>query len=326
MHPLLTPIHPALRTALSAWMVSRALSWLIMYGRGVWPWALLTEQDARGGAGWSLWTHALLWLDARWGFIAGQPPSAWAMTVAAELAILAGLVSVYQLSRRDALPQVAERATWLWALSPLMALLLPGQAWTIAVGLALVSLACAERARYGAALLCAAIAVSFKLDVALIAPMLAWLGYKAYAPGRAHPLAPWVLGVGGVALWPLSIFGAMWLGGMGGVSLRTLHPEPFALHGLASLNGALMLKIGAVAIALGALFKVRREQPWPVLAMSLPMLAWPLLFEHRGELFGVWGLCAAVFVGLSRMAEDPAWERPLLGALIVGQLAMALLH
>lgn len=323
MHPLLTPIHPALRTALIAWSLGRLICWLSAHARGCWPWALLTFQDASGTLGWSVLVRALLWLDGRAAAIQGISPSAIAMTILSELAILGGLIAVYHIARRDALPQSAERATWLFALSPLMALWTPHPSWSLAISGALIAMAMAERARYVGAALMIGLAVSMRLDAALAAPALAWLGVKAWAPGRAHPLAPWALGVWGFAQWPLSIFMAMFLGGKLQVSLRTLHPEPLR-SSAAGLDVATMAGLGLLGLALALLARARREVPWALALSALPALLWPMLHQPPNlTLFGAWGMAIPLFVALANRLDNPAWERPVLLSLAAGMLAIA---
>lgn len=325
MHPLLTPLHPALRTALIAWSLGRAICWLGFYARGSWPWALLTAQDASGTLGWSVLVRALLWLDGRAAAIHGVSPSAIAMTLLSELAILCGLIAVYHIARRDALPQSAERATWLFALCPLMALWTPQPSWTLAISGALIAMAMAERARYVGAIIMIGLAVSMRLDAALAAPALAWLGVKAWAPGRAHPMAPWALGIWSFAQWPLSIFMGMFLGGKLNVSLRTLHPEPLR-SSAAGLDAAAFAGVGLFGVALALLWRARRETPLALTLAALPALLWPLLHQSPNlSLFGSWGLAIPLFVALANRLDNPEWERPALLSLVGAMLYIAII-
>ncbi len=195
MNSILSQINPALRTAFTAWFLSRLCLWSIIISQHSAAF-LSSPRAAYGGNG----APMLQLLQGVLG-VFGEPAAAagvvglgfatlwstWGMiTLLGELTLLAGAVSVYQFARRDSVPQIAERATWLWMMCPLMLWTVMDASWAFVIGLGAVSLALAGQGRHRVALLACALALGFKPEFLCLWPALGYLGWKSYVSGR-HP-------------------------------------------------------------------------------------------------------------------------------------------
>lgn len=325
MHPLLSTIHPTFRTAVVAWLLGRATVWSILWHtHGGWPWGQLSIEHAAHTPGWSMFVRMLLAMDA----IQHSQWSTWAMVIAAELSLLIATGCVYHLSRRDTLPQSAERATWLWALCPLWVLLPSPSPWVFGISAALLALALIDRARYGLGMLMMVVAVNMQVDMVLVAPLFALLGFKAYAPGRAHPATPWACALGAHALVPLTIFSAMLLGGRMGVSLRTLHHQPLlnSWPAFEHITQALpWLATGALALLATVLCMLHRKQfPLFWLWGLIPILLWPLAFAQPAQLLPIALLSFPLFALSAKALDNPSYERVALMGSALGMIALPL--
>ncbi|MFW5967964.1 MAG: hypothetical protein ACOCV2_10615, partial [Persicimonas sp.] len=210
MHPLVARIHPSLRTAFFAWVVTRGVLWLAAAAAGEPLWVEPTPQMAEGAPGWSLLVHSAGHLDSLWA-IGSVGAGTLAITAVIEAALLAALVGVYRFVRRDHLPAVAERATWLWAAFPAMASTLPPGAWAFAIAGVAICLGALSAGRHVLALAAMIAAMSFKPEVLLIWPGAALLGWKTYRPNKQPPSTPWLLTLGPPAAFSATVVTAMHL-------------------------------------------------------------------------------------------------------------------
>ncbi len=324
MHPLITYIHPSLRVGLLAWGLGRASLWLWWWAaRGAAPVAATTPSEASPGYNLLLTLCELLNMTG-WRPL-GYAASAWAMTGLMELCALMAVLGVYHLTRRDMTPQASERATWLWALCPLGAPLVQASPLAMAVMCAIAAVSAAYQGRHVWGIALFAGAVCLRLDAMALAPALALASWRAYAPGRDAPWAPWLVTLGALALWPAQIFAATMLSGRLGVSLRTLHPPAWrtSLASLDALSPAGCLALGALGLGLGLGLAQRKQTPLLWWLLAIPLL-WPLCFEVPGAQLGCALMGIALVAWVARACEDPARERPamILGALLCGALVI----
>lgn len=309
MHPLMTHIHPALRTAIPAWLLVRGVLWLMHYARG-----LQLEPTTHRSPGTPLWVGL--------GEVAAfaGPWSGYVLAGISEALIFAAILSVYHFCRKDTLPQTAERATWLFAVSPLFVMMTPASAWTIAVTLGVIALASALHARYVLASLALAGAIATRPELVVLAPGFSWLAWRSRSPGRTPAWGPWVATLAGPAALIGVIFSGFALAGAGGVSLRTLHPEGWQTQ-LQALGADQALWGLALAGVILAAVRFWESTPKGWLLLSIPPLCWPLLHAHPSAFSAMGLLCLPAFVYLAKMSEDPTRERPLLiGSVLLSML------
>lgn len=300
MHPLMTHINPSVRAALWVWALSRAGAWLL--GGGVGAAALGGE----GGPAWSWLCATLGGLEGAWGV--------WALIALGELAWGVGAASVYAFVRRDALPQTAERAAWLWGLSPLVCLATPTGSWALAACLVCAACAAARGGRHLLALGALGVAMGMRLELVVLAPAVAWAGAKAFEPGRHRPWAPWALGLGPWAMASAWVFAAVLSAGAAGASTRGLHGGwrgSLAMEwGWGSAPEVILAAWTLGFVALAVRFRGRTPGHW--LALGAPALALPWI--HAGVEAGAPAILAApaLFGLLGKATEDPSVERPIL--------------
>lgn len=310
VHPLVSRLSPALRTATAAWFVGRALVWMIAGARGAWPLSMWTPQDAAHSPIWSLWVHLCLGFDAVAPALLNLPASTWMMSLSAEALLLAASVAVFALVRRDAMPQTAEVATWAWCLCPLWGALGPASSWHFGVSLVLIACGAAARARpvWGALLFL--LGVGFRVDMVVAAPLFTALMVTSWVPARGPHAWAWIAGLVAHASLPGSIFLAILMGGRLGVSVRTLHPEPL-VHTLPSELGTWVLVPCVLGLAAGLLVLYARQVPrfW---ALSALMLPWPLLFSPPQSILPVLLLAFPLYGVIGRACEEPGRQRVLL--------------
>lgn len=320
MTPLATRISPALRTATLAWLVGRALVWMVAGARGLWPLSMWTLQDAAHSPVWSLWVHLCLKLDAVAPPLLNLPASTWMMSICAEVMLLLASVALFGLVRRDTLPQTAEVATWAWCLCPLWAALGPANAWHFGISLVLLACAAGARARpiLGTSLFL--LGVGCRIDMVVAAPLFTALLVASWTPAKGPPMWPWLAGLIAHASLPGSIFLAILMGGRLGVSVRTLHPEPL-FQSLPTELGVWLLVPCILAGAASLLVLYGRQVP-RIWALSALMLPWPLLFTPPQALLPVLLLAFPLYGIIGRACEEPGRQRILLMACVLMTLAM----
>jgi hypothetical protein len=300
-------VHPAWRTCLLVWALTRPLWWI---AAGLRAGAPALPAPTGGGP---------LWMALQ-----AMAPTPWALAGLCELAMLGALLSIWSLARRDGLPQTAERATWLWAICPLMIWTTPGNAWTLAAACALGALATAQQGRHLLALGLIGAASSCRPETLVLAPALAWLGWRAYHPGRDEPWAPWALTLGPWAIGAMTILVALGFGGAFGISLRHLPMTPWGLPNPAAFGPAelgLSLAAGA-CLLLAARFATITPGAW--WAALLPCLLWPFVHAPSVQATPLWLAAFPAFVYMAKIAEDAAVERALLVVMTALGLVMTL--
>ncbi|RAL20266.1 hypothetical protein DL240_17965 [Lujinxingia litoralis] len=310
MHPLLAHIHPALRTALLAWLTSRAALWAALLHTGTWESLRISESAPLSGVLSHVFQVALQTAPAG--------PMTAALTLApwvlVELATLWATLNVYRFARNTELPQVAERAAWLWCFNPLLAL--NATDWTTSMAAALGAGALASlvtyRPRTGA--LAALVAMGLRLEFIVMWPAMMLAGYRAWRPGKDPKDTPWL----GAVVPPVAFAGWMMVAWHSG-QLRHLHGDA-AWRDFSALTlppaPELLLLTAAVGAALLALRYASRHATWYLVA-ALPALVWPF-FQVPASFAAVtfaWALPTAVHLALA--TDDRAVERPLFAGLII---------
>lgn len=310
MHPLLAHIHPALRTALLAWLTSRAALWAALLHTGTWESLRLSESAPLSGVLSHIFEVALQTAPAG----AGTAALTLAPWVLLELATLWAALSVYRFARNTELPQVAERAVWLWCFNPLLAL--NATDWTTSMAATLGAGAIASMVTYAPrrGAFAALVAMGLRLEFIVMWPAMMIAGFKAYRPGKDPQDTPWL----GAAVPPLAFAGWMAVAWHTG-QLRHLHGDA-AWRDVGALSLPATPEILLLACALGAaLLAIRyasRHPAWYLLA-ALPALAWPFLQVPAAfaAVTFAWTLPTAVHLALA--TDDRAVERPLFAGLII---------
>ncbi len=327
MHPLVARIDPSYRTALVSWFFARAICWMAHAGSGAMSALplLYAPGYGRGAPLWAGWVRLCRQLDA-YPVVGQLDLGTLAMAAGGELALLAGAIAVYRFARRDDLPQTAERATWLWALSPMMALTLPVTGWAYAAGGVAVGFAALGSRAFGLAALALGWAVGIRVEAMLVWPGFAWMAFRAYRPGKDSLLGPWAAIFGPLGVFTSVVGAAIVLAGDWGISLRGLHPGSQWRTSL-GFDGPIAeapLMLVAAAVCLGLVLAVRavpRDGGRSLLA-SGPVLVWPLLHEPAFRAAGVVLFAIPALIVLARQLEDRSFERPTVVAFTVGLMVL----
>ncbi len=164
VHPLIARIPPALRCALLATLVGKFVLLARGYNLPAWDW------------------YEIGWIAAEW------------------LLAMAGTWSVYHVIRKQGLPQTAERAGWLWATFPLVALM-PAQDlfWVV---LPLMGFALAMSPAYPLAAIAWAASLWHAPNTLLIGAMVIWGASQVKDPlKRAALVAGPILAAAGLVLY-----------------------------------------------------------------------------------------------------------------------------
>ncbi len=312
MHPLVARLHPALRTAVVAWLTSRVIIWSAA------PSKTLVVAD---GSPLSGLTAAAL--DA-----ISATPGPWSqLTMAApwivlEVVLLVAGIAVYRFARSTDLPQLAERACWLWFFNPVLAI--SAGHWGAQMAMATGALAVAGVVTYRPrrAALAAVIAVGCRLEFILLWPAIAWAGWKSHGSDD-EPRAALILSLLAIPFSFVAWIAASWhLAGAANTSLRAASGQALWRDAQtlapASVSEFLVLLGLATALIL-ALRYVRRFPLWYTLC-ALPALLWPFVQvpSYLAALSLAWSL--PTFVHFAVATDDRAIERPLLAALIIAFL------
>lgn len=296
-------IHPALRVALLSWLIARGGRYLALWAQGRAPHEhLAIAQDSAMPV-----DRLLIALQHITGPLA--------LTVIAEGVALLAILSIYNFCRKDTLPQTAERATWLFALSPV--LWCDFGAESIGACFGLLALASAVHGRTWMGCIAAVIATWCMPTVAIMTPALVGLSMRARQP-QTPAWAPWVVGLSPVIALTTLVFAGFMLAGIGDISLRSVASSPHALRSLEALHAGITPSLddalfglgllGAVACAWRFVENTPRSWPW----LTIPLMCWPLLHANSGGLAPLLIMAAPLFAYAAKLTEDPARERPLL--------------
>lgn len=328
MHPLASRIHPSYRTALFAWLISRAALWSATFlAPGTFfekstPFPDIAARGFEHGApAWSALVHVVRGLDGVVPGAFGASGGEVALAVLAEVAVLAALVGIYRFARRDNLPGVAERTTWLWACAPLMAWTVPAGSWTFGLAGAAVALATAGAGLLIPSALAMTVAILFRPEALLLSPGLVYLGWARRGGAPEPDWAPWALTFAPIVAFTAAVGSAIVLAGSYGVSLRALQPDAtwrqtLEWRGLEAHLPELALAAGALLLA-GSMIKEMRKTHASWALMSMPCLIWPFLQEPSTAMMPALMLSIPAFGALARVADDSSRERIVLAASLV---------
>lgn len=315
MHPLVARIHPSLRTAFFAWLLCRTTAWTALFVR----WSHGTEPTFEPGVGAFGWR----WIVAFSSWCDGIYPMSGTIFLVGvgELLLLAACVALYRYARRDAMPQTAERATWLWALSPLMIFAVPGQGWQWTVALVPIAFALSGAGRGVLAAVAAGLAIAIRPEVALIWPAIAaeaWSGRL-----KADTTGPLAVTFGVPAAFALSIFGTLLFGDGASVLHVAAEWRVWEWRGL-SHHFADAAVVTALVAAVGLHLRYATKTPKRLL-LALPCLIFPIFLTPTAAMAATAAFSAPTFMLLGKAAEDPAFERPLFAASLLAFVVLSIL-
>lgn len=316
MHPLIARIHPALRTAFFAWVVSRCLLWLLRPER--------TQQLADGAPFPGLvdrlvdTAYTAQMTEAMAAVLSAVP---W---VGVELAILAAGVSVYQFARDTELPRIAEGACWLWMFNPVLAMVDLGWGTQLAAATGAIAVSGFATGRHRRGLVACAVAAGCRVEFIIAWPAIAWAIWRRRRQRGGSPMKA----MGTIVAIPtcfVAWIGITWhLAGTAGISLRGLHDEAAwrTASQLFPQSTPQLLLIVAVATALVVALRYARRFPGWYTLLTICALMWPLI--HLPASFGAVAVAWALptFVHFSTLADDTAVERPLLAGLVAAFAAV----
>ncbi len=311
MHPLIARIHPAFRTALFAWLLSRSALWLAAPTRtlegGIQtpvPGLMKYAIEHLSGLLSNEWAIELL---------------TWLPWIGLEITMLMAGVAVYRFARSTDLPQVAERVCWLWFFNPVIALTALDWGTQMAISLGALAIAGVVTHRPRRAALASVIAVGCRIEFILMWPAIAVASWIRHRPDKEAAILPllstfaipvafssWI-----ITTWHLAGTAQTSLrdldGGVGWRTSQTLMPS--------SPGEYLLLAATATALVLMARY-VRRFPLWYLLG-AVPPLLWPLFQDpaHWAAISMAWALPAFVYFGLA--TDDRSVERPLILGFVV---------
>lgn len=306
-------MHPALRTSLLAWLLSRGALWILLpIGAPIQTGAPLP----------GLINTAL---DSLTALLSPGPAQAIATLLPwlfLELMMLLAGILVFHFVRKTELQQFAERACWLWFFNPVLAMSALDWGAQLAMATGAIALAGFTTSRHRLATVATIIATGCRLEFILFAPALAIAAKAGFRPKKDSPLIPWI----GALILPLSFtiwIGLSWyLAGTADTSLRTLHGAA-TWRSLDDWMPLFPIEAIFVALLVGLLilsFRYARFFPRWHLLISLPALLLPLVYvpAHLAALSLSWSL--PTFAQLSRFTDDRSIERPLLVSMVIAYL------
>ncbi len=318
MHPLIARIHPAFRTALLAWLLSRSALWLI---------APLRPSELGSGTPLpGLLTSLIEELSAA---VSSEPAtviielSPW---IALEVMLLLAGIAVYRFARSTDLPQIAERACWLWFFNPVLAMSVLDWGTQMAAAAGAIAVAGVVTYRPKFAVFAAAVAVGCRLEFILMWPAIAaatWIHRRR----DGESMVPIAAGILVVPVAFTAWIAASWhLAGATHTSLRAMHGEAVwrdATTLIPSFPDELLLLL-VLAAAVGLMVRYFRRFPRWYALCALPALAWP--FVQVPAFFAAvtvtWAL--PVFAYLAVVSDDRAVERAVTSGLIIAFIFAAL--
>ena len=315
MHPLVARLHPALRTAVVAWLTSRVIIWSAA------PSKTLVVAD---GSPLSGLTAAAL--DA-----ISATPGPWSqLTMAApwivlEVVLLVAGIAVYRFARSTDLPQLAERACWLWFFNPVLAISAGDWGAQMAVACGALAIAGVAIHHPRRAALAALVATGCRLEFVILWPAMAIAAWHHRRDKRHGPVST-AMAIGAIPVAFITwIAITLYLAGSANTSLRSVHGEALWREslslGAASSTDMVLMALAAIlaAIAFGS---ARRFPLWYLLA-ALPPVAW-LFLKVPASAAAVpltWAL--PLFVYVAAATDDRSIERPLMVAMAVAFTAIA---
>lgn len=308
MHPLIARIHPAVRTALFAWLFSRTALWVLHPTRAVEladgaPLPGLVDQTLQQLLG----TISAPWLAQ---VVAATP---WVMV---EVLILIAGISVYRFARTTDLDRLAERACWLWFFNPLLALNPDAWGMQLAVATGTIAVAAVVTRRPRLSAVATVVAVGCRPEFVVLAPAVALAAWKHCRPPNHSPFAF----AASLLAIPAAFTGwivATWhLGGAAGTSLRSLHGGVSWRDSSSILPASAPEWITLVVLAAVLLLAIRYLKRFPLwyAVAAAPAAIWPLFQEpmYLAATTIAWSLPTFVHLGVA--TDDRGTAR----ALIVG--------
>lgn len=310
MHPLVARIHPSIRTAFFAWIISRFAVW---YG------AHLRFGHVFGGLDVGLGTPAYRTLVESL-LLVGSPWDARILAGLTEALLLLGVVAVYRFARRDGVPQTADRAAWLWIANPAMVFAIPGSDWALAYGLVALAMGSVTRVPWSALAACAAIAL--RPEAVVVWPALAWAWWSHR--GDTDPLIGTVFAVLPGVAFASTVLGGLLMGEPGALFAGTAGwRQDFVWHGFAAHTTDLMIA-GGVLVGLAIALRMFRETPRSWLLCTLPVLVMVAMAKPPLGGLGVIPFAIPLFVQTAKLAKDVGFERVLLTTSLVTLCLVAL--
>ena len=323
MQSLVARIHPSIRCALMGWFLTRSILWLLndqLYHQRE-P-LLATGSPLPGLVAIATETLAGLFSQGPWVVAIEAMP--W---IIVEVMILWAGIEVYRFARSTELPQVSERACWIWFLNPLLAYHFMDWGSQIAAASGALALALLLRRRPLVAAMMAVIAVGCRLEFILLWPAVlgaSWRIYGTKGEKLRGLLLGWMTIPAAFAVW----IGATWhLAGMAEISLRALHGDAQWRHlsGMhLSLPGEAILYLALTGCLLLVIHGLRRYPLWYSLA-AIPVIAWPLIQTpaYGAALSLAWALPLTIYI--AHTCEDQSVHRSVLGALFFAYFLVAMI-
>lgn len=302
MHPLMAQIHPSLRSAFVVWILSRSIAFAGIAKSLEIPWSL----DIQGPPLWRNFANIVNTLS--WG-----PAFIY---IICELLLLFAFIVSYKFARKELLPQGAEHATWLLALSPMLFLIHPNSADLIGISAAIIAIGSASVGNFkiSAASIFAALLVM--PESIFIIPGLAAISFTTKNEyGQRGYYIPLV----GLIGFILTILGSIFWSDPSFISEGLHLRRQFFLSFF-----DLLPVVGAVTLSAITGVAMYRTQQWRWAFFIIPLFA-PIFFSSPNDAWKIAALSLPVCASaLSLLSEDFAFQRATLVAAALGSAWIAL--
>ncbi len=302
MHPLVANIHPSFRTAFFVWILSRTVAFAGVMKGLVDPWQI----DTKGPPIWG--SVAELVSQIPFG------PSVFYLL--GELLLLFAFVASYKFSRKELLPQGAEHATWILALSPMLFMVAPNSADLWGVSLALIAIGSVTVGSFTMASVAIFFAVCLMPATVFVIPGISAIAFttknESGQRGFAVPLV-------GLAAFSITILGSVFFSDPSFLSRGLALREVWIL----SMNDLLPI-IGAVALAAITGVGIFRTKQWRWAFFMIPLFA-PILFASPADAWKIAALSLPICAtSLALITEDYAFQRTTVVAAALGSAWLVL--
>ncbi len=302
MHPLVANIHPSFRTAFFVWILSRTIAFAAVVKHRVVPWQI----DLKGPPIWG-------WIA---DFVSHFSHGSTVFYILGELFLLFAFIASYKFSRKELLPQGAEHATWILALSPMLFVIAPNSADLWGVSLALIAVGSVSVGSFGLASIAIFIGMCVMPATIFAIPGITAIAFTTKNEyGQRGYLVPLV----GLAAFAVTILGSVFFSDPSFLSRGLAVREVWIL----SLSDLLPI-VGAIALAAITGVGIFRTKQWRWSFFMIPLFA-PILFASPAEAWKIAALSLPICAtSLSLISEDFSFQRTTIVAAALGSAWLVL--
>lgn len=302
MHPLVANIHPSFRTAFFVWILSRTVAFAAVVKHHLAPWQI----DANGPPIWGTITDLV-------SQVSFGPPIFYML---GEILLLFAFIASYKFSRKELLPQGAEHATWILALSPMLFMVAPNSADLWGLSLAFIAVGTVSVGSFGLASVAIFFAVCVMPSSIFVVPGISAIAFTTKNENGQRGFA--VLLIALVA-FSVTILGSVFFSDPSFLSRGLALREVWVL----SINDLLPI-IGAIALAAITGVGIFRTKQWRWSFFIIPLFA-PILFASPVDAWKIAALSLPICAtSLALVSEDFSFQRTTIVAAALGSAWLVL--